>query len=75
MLAAAENAFNPIIGPPLMNAEQIAFWEQKFQRKSLLPGIPHDTGEEIGRRRQVAGDTSLFIDPNDGRPAAAEGAG
>jgi hypothetical protein len=71
MLAAAESAFNPIVGPPLMTAEQVAVYEQKFQRPyELFPGIPHDTGEEIARRRQIAGDTSLFTDPNDhDRPA------
>ena len=70
LLAAAESAYNPIMGPPLMTAEQIAGWEQQFKRKyELLPGIPHDTGDEIMRRRQIAAETIKFIDPEDGRPA------
>jgi hypothetical protein len=69
MLAAAESAYQPIIGPPLL-AEQIAPWEQKFGRKyELLPGIPHDSAQEIARRRQIGGVTSMFVDPQDNRPA------
>jgi hypothetical protein len=69
MLAAAESAFNPIVGPPMM-AEQIRAWESKFQRKyELFPGIPHDSAEEIGKRRQIGGDLHLFVDPQDNRPA------
>lgn len=69
MLAASESAYNPIFGPPLM-AAQIGPWERLFQRKyELLPGIPHDSAEEIGRRRQIGGETCLFVDPQDGRPA------
>lgn len=71
MLAAAESAYQPIPGPPMM-AEQIRAWENRFQRKyELFPGIPHDSAEEIGRRRQVGGELSfsLFVDPQDDRPA------
>jgi hypothetical protein len=70
MLAAAESVNQPIMGPPLLNAELISQWEQKAKQKyELLPGIPHDTGEEILKRRQLACDTFKFVDPNDGRPA------
>lgn len=70
MLAAAESAFNPIVGPPLMNSEQIANWEKIFKRKyELLPGIPHDTGQEILERRKEAVKRVKFFDPNDGRDA------
>jgi hypothetical protein len=68
MLAAAESTMNPA-GPPI-NRELIDLWEQKNKRKyELLPGIPHDTAEEITRRRQKAIELVKFVDPNDGRPA------
>lgn len=70
MLAAAESAYNPLMGPPLMTSEQVADWEHLFKRKyELLPGIPHDTGKEIMARRQLGAKMYQFIDPNDGRPA------
>lgn len=77
MLAAAESAFNPIMGPPIMTSDQIANWEKLFKRKyELLPGIPHDTGQEILARRQAAVKLVKFVDPDDidpktGRPRPA----
>jgi hypothetical protein len=66
MLAAAESAFNPINGLPPMTESDIASWEGKFGRKyELLPGIPHDTGNDILMRRQK-GVVIPFTDPNDG---------
>ncbi len=69
MLATAENAYNPIVGLPLMNKEQIENWERKFNRKyELMPGVPHPSGEEILKWRQD-GATLQFVDPKDGRSA------
>ncbi len=68
MLATAENAYNPIPGPPLFKA-QIPPWEEKYKRKyELLPGVPHDAWEDIRIRREK-GISLPFVDPNDNRPA------
>lgn len=70
MLAAAESAYLPILGEPLLNGEFIRTWEKKTKKKyELLPGIPHESGEEIIKRRQLAVKLVKFVDPNDGRPA------
>ncbi|HZV04300.1 MAG TPA: hypothetical protein VE999_04345 [Gemmataceae bacterium] len=68
MLAAAESTMNP--GFPLMNEQQVKAFEEKFHTKyELLPGIKHDLGEEINKRRRIAPNLVNFVDPNDGRPA------
>jgi hypothetical protein len=69
MLATAESTNNPIVGPPLP-ASLIPVWEQKFNRKyEVLPGIPHDSWEDILKRRQL-GQTLAYTDPEDNnRPA------
>ena len=68
MLAAAESTNNPIYGLPLDPAQK-ADWEHKFKHPyELLPGIPHDTGDVVLRRRNVAVNLR-FVDPNDNRPA------
>src|SRR5579875_2518746 len=71
MLAAAESTNQNVVGMPLMAQPQIEEWEQRFkpQKYELFPGIPHVSGEEILRRRQMAADTYKFVDPQDGRPA------
>jgi hypothetical protein len=70
MLAAAESTMNNMNGPPLINQEQIRTYEQKLKRPyELLPGIPHDTWDEIVRRRRAAAELFKFVDPQDGRPA------
>jgi uncharacterized membrane protein HdeD (DUF308 family) len=68
MLAAAESASNPFPGLPLdrRTIEQV---EKRFGRPyEILPGIPHDDGAEIIRKRQAA-QFMPFIDPQDNRPA------
>ncbi|MHB1426320.1 MAG: hypothetical protein ACYC3I_24410 [Gemmataceae bacterium] len=69
MLAAAESTALAS-GFLLTNKEEIDAWEQRFKCKYiLLPGIPHDTGEAIVKRRGLAAQLIKFVDPNDGRPA------
>jgi hypothetical protein len=69
MLATAENSLNNA-NFLLQNQDEISFFEQKFNRPyELLPGIKHDTGEEINKRRADAAYLRQFVDPSDGRPA------
>jgi hypothetical protein len=69
MLATTENTVNPA-GFLLANQDEINAWEQRYKTKyELLPGIPHDTGEEIMKRRQLAADLYKFVDPQDNRQA------
>jgi uncharacterized membrane protein HdeD (DUF308 family) len=69
MLAAAENAFNPITGFPPMTEEDVKAAEKKFKHKyELLPGIPHAIGPVIMKRREE-GANIPFVDPQDGRSA------
>ncbi len=65
MLAAAESTMNPA-NFLLENEDQIKAWEQRFNtRYELLPGLKHDTGEAIMKRRQLAASLINFVDPND----------
>ncbi|MGH7226777.1 MAG: hypothetical protein ACRELF_26480, partial [Gemmataceae bacterium] len=53
LLAAAESAYNPKMGSPLWSDDVVRKWEQITNQKyEILPGIPHDSGEEIMKRRQ-----------------------
>ncbi|HEY7423397.1 MAG TPA: hypothetical protein VH682_04070 [Gemmataceae bacterium] len=69
MLAAAESANNPIPGLPL-DPERKVQVEKLFGRPyEILPGIPHDTGDVVVKRRRMIGERLPFKDPQDGRDA------